>query len=48
MAITTMIALHLVGKLLVAEVYGLIFQEYGAPAHFGSIIHTALYEQFPG
>jgi hypothetical protein len=48
MAIATMITLQLVGKLLVAEVYGLIVQEYGAPAHFGSIIHTALDERFPG
>lgn len=48
MAITTMITFHLVGKLLVVEVYGLIFQEYGAPAHSGSIIHAALDELFPG
>jgi hypothetical protein len=33
--------------LLVAEVEVLIFQQDGAPAHFGAIICTALDKQFP-
>jgi hypothetical protein len=33
---------------IVAEVDGLIFQQYGVPAHFGAIVRTALNEGFPG
>jgi hypothetical protein len=36
------------GKLRVTEVDGLIFQQDGAPAHFGAIVHTALAKRFPG
>jgi hypothetical protein len=32
----------------IAEVDGLIFQQDGAPPHFGAIVRTALDEQFPG
>jgi hypothetical protein len=33
---------------IIAEVDGFIFQQDGAPAHFGAIVCTALDEQFPG
>jgi hypothetical protein len=32
----------------IAEVYGLIFQQNGAPPHFGAIVRTVLGERFPG
>jgi hypothetical protein len=32
---------------IVAEVDGLIFQQDGAPAHSGAIVHTAMDERFP-
>jgi hypothetical protein len=32
----------------VAEVDGLIFQQDGAPAHFGATVRTALDKRFPG
>jgi hypothetical protein len=32
----------------IAEVDGLIFQQDGAPPHFGAIVRTALDERFPG
>lgn len=32
--------------LLVVEVYGIIFQQDGAPPHFGAIVYAAMGEQF--
>jgi hypothetical protein len=33
---------------IVAKVDGHIFQEDGAPAHFGAIVRTSLDKRFPG